>query len=377
MSASVSAHLRQLEFGETRIPYHYGVGLEGGIPDLLRQGLGDADVLLFLVDGRLADTYQRLARHLRPAFEVSSIEFEPSEYAKNLNAVGDIMEQAVARGVTRKSVIVALGGGTIGNIAGMVAALLFRGIRLVHLPTTPVGAFDSVISLKQAVNLTAGKNLCGTFFAPTLVACDLDWLTTVPARLLRTSLVEMAKNVLTTSPGQERKFLAATELLTADQARALEAFLEIGISAKQPLLRADGKEKREALVFEYGHTVGHAIELASAGTVGHGEAVGWGMLVAAEISRARLDLSAEDLHTHTRLMGALGITRTTRPAVDLAAVGELVAKDNKRGYIACGPDEVAMVLLRSVGEVACSAPGMPLVPVPVEVLDGALRTVLG
>lgn len=172
----------RLTFGEDEVPYLYGTDCVPELADAVLGQLGDVDALLFVVDaqvsGHATAVVRRLARQVR--VEVHTVAAHESH--KTLGTVQAIMDDAVARGLTRRSAVVAMGGGMVGNLAGLAAALLYRGIRLVHLPTTPVAAFDSTVSLKQGVNLGAGKNLCGTYFVPTLVACDLAWLATVPCR---------------------------------------------------------------------------------------------------------------------------------------------------------------------------------------------------
>jgi 3-dehydroquinate synthase/2-deoxy-scyllo-inosose synthase len=275
------------------------------------------------------------------------------------------MEFAAGRRLGRDGVVVAMGGGLVGNVAGLAAALLYRGTALIHLPTTPVAAFDAVLSLKQGVNLCHGKNLCGTYFAPTLIACDLAWLTTIPRADLLTGLAEMAKNVLAVVPGHEPALVRAVDRLRDHPDEALAGLCEIGLAAKAPFLVRDPLEKREALVFEYGHTVGHAIEFMSAGRTGHGEAVGWGMLVAAEVSRrlGRLDQDGVDRHHRVLSMLELPPPGTALGPVDPSGLAKLLSTDNKRGYLHTADDEVLMVLLDEPGRPAVSPAGFPLTPV--------------
>lgn len=374
----------RLVIGDAEIPYLYGTDCVPELTDAVLDRLGDVDALLFVVDtrvtGHAAAFVRRLARQVR--VEVRAVTAHDPQ--KTLGTVQAVMDDAVARGVTRRSAVVAMGGGTVGNIAGLVAALLYRGIRLVHLPTTPVAAFDSTVSLKQGVNLGAGKNLCGTYFTPTLVACDLAWLATVPRADMLTGLAEMVKNVLVAAPEFEPKLIRAFDALSRRPAEALRWLLEIGIEAKVPYLRTDPHERREALVFEYGHTAGHAIEFASGGRIGHGEAVAWGMLAAAEVARRHHGLSATDVATHRRLVARLELPDPTRRLADLdrAALRAVLEADNKRGYARCGPDEVLMVLLAEVGRPlgatakgAAPMPAPPLVPVPTQTLLDAIDAI--
>jgi 3-dehydroquinate synthetase len=369
---------RQLTFGDTRVPYRYGTDCAGPLVDTVARRLAGADAALVVVDRQVKDHADALlpglARHLR----VETFTLDATEGHKTLPSVHAILEHATRQRLTRRSAIVAIGGGTAGNIAGLAAALLYRGTRLVHLPTTPVAAFDAVISIKQGVNLAAGKNLCGTYHTPVLIACDLRWLATVPPAHLRTGLAEMAKNVLVAAPRLEGLFARAVGRLEHDLPAALRDLLTIGIDAKAPYLSGDPHERGPAVVFEYGHTAGHAIEFTSGGAIGHGEAVAWGMLVAAEVSRRVRDPDPAVAAAHHRLTALLDLPapRARFDRIDRRAVRDALLADNKRGHAPCGPDEVLMVLLDGLGRPASDDGRLPLVRVPVDVVMAALDAVL-
>lgn len=122
---------------------------------------------------------------------------DDGESTKSIGMVEHLAQEMVRAGIDRRGAIVAVGGGVIGNLAGLTAALLFRGIRLVHVPTTLIAAADSVASLKQAVNLPQGKNLLGCFHTPTSILIDLNFLQTLPVAQMRSGMCEMIKNALT------------------------------------------------------------------------------------------------------------------------------------------------------------------------------------
>jgi 3-dehydroquinate synthase/2-deoxy-scyllo-inosose synthase len=366
---------RWLVFGDTKVPYLYGVACADRLAEAILDRLGDLDAVLFVVDSRATEHTHAVVARLSQRVRVEVLVLESSERAKTLATVASILDTATAHGLTRRSVIVAMGGGTVGNLAGLAAALLFRGIRLVHLPTTPVAAFDSVISIKQGVNLNAGKNLCGTYFAPALIACDLTWLTTVPAADLRTGLAEMVKNVLVIAPELEAKLVGAFRMLQAAPSVALRDLLEIGIDAKAPWLADDPHERRAAVIFEYGHTAGHAIEFTSGGAISHGEAVAWGMLVAAEVARRRHGLPDHEVARHHRLVALLDLPDPAHrlAALDRQALRSVLEKDNKRGHAPCAADEVLMVLPGPAPAPSATTP--PLVAVPTEAVLDAIDVV--
>lgn len=357
------------------VPYVYGIDCTTPLVQAIVERCGTE--IVFVLDhrvrGHAAPVLSALGRHRR----VEPFVVEATEPGKTLSLVEAILEFAAARRMTRDCVVVAMGGGLVGNVAGLAAAMLYRGTALIHLPTTPVAAFDAVLSLKQGVNLSHGKNLCGTYFAPSLVACDLTWLATMPPADLLTGLAEMAKNVLAVVPEHEHTLIDAMRRLRSNPVEALARLCEIGLAAKTPLLAHDPYEKNEALVFEYGHTVGHAIEFASAGRIGHGEAVAWGMLVAAEVSRSSGRLDDAGVEMHRRVLSELELPS---PGLALGSIGQpaltaLLHADSKRGYVHSAPDEVPMVLLDGPGRPVVSATGHPLTPVHRDLVIAAFQAV--
>ncbi|WP_406739523.1 iron-containing alcohol dehydrogenase (plasmid) [Streptomyces sp. NBC_00853] len=365
-----------LRFGSEGFRYFYGFDCGYSFADMLAEEMPHRSSFLLLIDSGVVPHAEKLISSFTGGPNIHSIIVDSRERHKGLPLVEKIMNEAVSAGITRNSAVLAMGGGVLGNIAGMVAALMYRGLPLVHLPTTPVSAFDSVLSAKQAVNLTHGKNLCGTFLTPSLVACDLAWLETVPRDQMLTGVAEMAKNVLCVTPRETERFLESVTQIERDPQSSLRALLEIGISAKAPFLEIDPKEKEEALVFEYGHTVGHAIEFASQGCITHGEAVGWGMLAAAEVAAQLYGLSQSAVDLHHKLVDALGLDRGRLSSLSGSSVKSFLRKDNKRGYINTSDDSVAMVLLDSLGN-PVKHNNRPLVSVPSSVVDSAIDSLLG
>ncbi|AVT28835.1 MULTISPECIES: hypothetical protein [unclassified Plantactinospora] len=370
---------RTLTLDGARVPYRYGIDCAAAVAQSVEAECGGSGSVLFVVDRHALPHAEPVMRRLAGRARLERFVLDAVEPRKTLAAVQEILEFAVERRVRRGSLVVAMGGGLVGNVAGLTAALLYRGTRLVHLPTTPVAAFDSVLSLKQGVNLSGGKNLCGTYFPPSLIACDLGWLRSVPHPQMLTGLAEMAKNVLIAMPRLEDQFVGAVKALVDRPTDGLLDLLDIGITAKASYLETDPRERRQALIFEYGHTVGHALEFTSRGGMGHGEAVAWGMLVAATISATAYGLPDRELDRHRFLVSLLELPDPARRfhALDLAAVRAVLAMDNKRGYIRCAQHEIPMVLLGADGRPVSAPDGHPLVAVPEAIVGTALRAVAG
>lgn len=363
---------RWVQFGEVRYPFRHGVDCTDAIVDALCAL--EPDRFVFVVDGAVASTHAvPVLERLRRRASVIEVSLPASERTKSIELVASTLELAFRAGMTRRSCVVAMGGGVVGNMAGLAAALAFRGVRLVHLPTTIIAAMDSVLSLKQAVNGRLGKNLVGTFHAPTAVMLDLRWLTTLAPRDVRSGLCELAKNALAIVP--ESLGLVTDAGRSAESGLSVEplgALVGPAIDAKLRVMGSDAREKQRGLVLEYGHTVGHAIELAAPGLLGHGEAVGIGMLVAADVAARRFGLPEADVDAHRRVLGAIGVTSAMVRHVPPARVLELLPFDNKRGYLAPAPDEVPMILLERVGHVRGDS--LPLTPVKLSDVADALAS---
>ncbi|WP_156755501.1 2-deoxy-scyllo-inosose synthase [Actinokineospora pegani] len=369
---------RRIRIGDSDFPYYHGIDCADRVLDEL--ATMDADLFVVVTDDTVLGLHGgRLLTGLRELAPVEVLSHPPGESMKTLTVLSECLRRALAAGATRRSVVIGLGGGVPGNLAGVVAALMFRGVRLVHIPTTTTAAMDSVLSLKQAINSDIGKNHIGTYLAPHAVFTDVAMLATLPERELRSGLCEAAKNCLAIWPRALptlRKVLAEGTLATPE---SLLWLLEESIAAKSRVTVDDTREQRGGLVLEYGHTVGHAVELADhrlrgAEGVSHGEAIAFGMLVAATISLARGWLSPADAEVHHEVVAALGAPVRLPEGVSIDDVLAVVRDDNKRGYLALAPDSLAFVLLRDLGSPA-GDPQLPLVPVTLEEVRAALVAV--
>ncbi|MGU3495498.1 iron-containing alcohol dehydrogenase [Xanthobacteraceae bacterium A53D] len=338
-------------------------------PDRIAEAISalEPDRLLVLSDDRVLDAcggaLLPLLRNLCPVHVISGPD---GEGLKSLAYMSACLEDALAWGVTRRTVVVGFGGGVVGNLAGLIAALLFRGLRLVQVPTTLLAMHDSVLSLKQAVNSAVGKNLIGTYYVPQAILIDTGFLDTLPLREWRSGLAEAIKNALTLDPGMIPRLRAMLSPSLALSAEDRLWLLETCLDAKCRIMAEDRCEKKAAIVLEYGHTVGHAVELAAAHnraveTISHGEAVGLGMLAAARIATAHHGLPAQDADLHRDLLARMDARLELPRDLPTSEVMALVARDNKRGYIRLRDNQAAMVLLNGIGRVA-GDPALPLVP---------------
>jgi 3-dehydroquinate synthase len=210
--------------------------------------------------------------------------FDDGEPAKNMRTVEALCRALTRGGVDRKALIVAVGGGVVGDVAGFVAASYLRGVGLVHVPTTVVAQVDSAIGGKTGVNLPEGKNLVGAFYAPRLVMTDYELLRSLPEREYRSGLAEVVKYGVIA----DARFFAFLEKNVAKVLRrdrgALEYLIPRCAAIKAAVVSKDEREAGLREILNYGHTFGHALEsVTKYRRYKHGEAVAWGMMMAARL----------------------------------------------------------------------------------------------
>jgi len=214
------------------------------------------------------------------------LEMDDGEPAKKLATVEQLAEQMVNAGADRKSVVVAFGGGVIGDSAGFLAAMFMRGVPVIQIPTTLLAQVDASIGGKTGVNLRAGKNLIGAFHQPLAVLVDPELLRTLDEREFRSGLFEALKCGVI----RDDKLFSIMEnnvenILKWDR-DAMTSIIRAAIEVKAQVVSKDEKESGLRRILNYGHTIGHAIESATGySQLLHGEAVAWGMIAAAEIAR--------------------------------------------------------------------------------------------
>lgn len=208
--------------------------------------------------------------------------FDDAEAAKNLNSVEEIARSLVGAGADRRAVVVAIGGGVVGDVAGFAAASYLRGVALVHVPTTLVAQTDSAVGGKTGVNLPEGKNLVGAFYPAKLVVVDTNLLDTLPEREYRGGLAEVVKYGVIADAKLFGFLEKNFEKLLKRDARALEQVIARSLEIKAEVVGKDERESGLREILNFGHTFGHALESATGyKKYQHGEAVAWGMMVAA------------------------------------------------------------------------------------------------
>jgi 3-dehydroquinate synthase len=230
------------------------------------------------------------------------------EEAKSLQTMTALQRQLATQEAHRDDVVIALGGGAVGDLAGFVAATYMRGVPFVQAPTTLTAQVDAAIGGKTAVNLPEGKNLVGAFHQPVAVIADVATLATLPERDYRSGLAEVAKYGITLDLELLDQLERDPAPVLARDAATLEPLVARCVRAKAAVVAEDERDVGRRLVLNYGHTLGHALERIDAFTGrSHGEAIAVGMVFAARLAEL-LDRAADGLVArHVRLLTALGL----------------------------------------------------------------------
>jgi len=220
-------------------------------------------------------------------YDCAVLEMADGESSKRLATAEGLARKLVRLGADRRSVVIALGGGVVGDVAGFLASIFMRGIPVIQVPTTLVAQVDSSIGGKTGVNLVSGKNLLGTFHQPLAVIADPDVLSTLSEREYRSGLFEAMKYGVIRNPQIFDLMETNREALLRRDAEILEQLIVECVRVKADVVSADEREGGERRILNYGHTIGHALESATSYKhFLHGEAVGWGMIAAAMIGRS-------------------------------------------------------------------------------------------
>lgn len=344
----------------TPIYFGHGAVTDGDrVTTMLRAHAASRHILI--ADERVHRMYgdSLVGRLRRAGVDIAVCTVAPEETSKSADTYLRLVETVLRSGIDKASHVLTLGGGMVNNLGGFVAATVFRGLPLIHLPSSLMAQLDAAVDVRQAINHGSGKNLIGAMYAPKAVVIDPSLLTTLPLRHLRSGLAEAIKHALT----QSRPFWRylrehATQIRDQDFLRYV---VRETIRRKLVLLRrraADGGE----FLLQYGHCIGHAIETATCYRYSHGEAIAIGMTVSAQIA-VDLGISAPALvEEHRAIFRAYGLPSRLRRDVDVDAVVALALKDK---YAAS--NTLRMAVLRRIG-CAYESPAGTFVGIPPSLL---------
>jgi 3-dehydroquinate synthase len=344
--ASTTVAPRTLEVATSQGTYPVRIG-EGLLAEVgpLAAGAVTGRRALIISDSTVAPLWVLpVVEALRAAgFTVTTSTFAAGEASKTLETFGACLECAVTAGLGRRDLIVALGGGVVGDVAGFVAASYLRGVRYIQVPTSLLAMVDSSVGGKTAVDLPAGKNLCGAFWQPSAVVADVACLTTIEPALLTDSVGEVIKYGVLKEPVL-LDLLTATPLTPTTAPATLAQVVARCIAIKQQVVEADERESGLRQTLNLGHTFGHAIEAASEFELGHGTCVAIGTCMMARASYARGRCSRATVEAIEATCRAQGLPiNVEAPAPALAPY---LAHDKK-----AQDGNVTLVTIRALGQV--------------------------
>ena len=338
----------RVSLGHRSYSIHVGSGL---LPALgracARLGLGRRCALI--TDAHVAPLFAKaaLASLEAAGFEVVSVTVPAGERAKSLAVVAGCYDQLAAHRLERKSFVVALGGGVVGDLAGFVAATYLRGVEFVQVPMTLLAQVDSSVGGKVGVNLKAGKNLVGAFHQPRVVLCDPDTFESLPDREFRAGLAEVIKYGIICDAALFRRLERDLDRILARDPAILASVVARCCAIKADVVSQDETETGLRAILNFGHTIGHGLEaISSYGKYLHGEAISIGQVAAAHLSVAT-GLKAVDVARIRELFARAGLPVTVK----------LKASERARLFAAMKVDKkvsggaVKFVLAKRIGEV--------------------------
>jgi 3-dehydroquinate synthase len=262
-------------------------------------------------------------------FDVALVEIPDGEAAKQLAVAARCWDAFLEAGLDRSSTVLALGGGTVGDVAGFAAATYMRGVNFVQLPTTVLAQVDSSIGGKTAIDHPKAKNLIGSFHQPRLVISDPTSIDTLPERDFRSGLAEIVKHGVVLDAAYFALLERETAAILVRDPATLEEIIGGSCRLKADVVERDERESDLRAVLNYGHTLGHALEASTAfGRWTHGEAVALGMVGEARLA-CRLGLASDDtVVRQERLLAAMGLPVAAAP-IDVDAVLAAITRDKK------------------------------------------------
>lgn len=311
-------------------PIRIGRGLLGALPDELSREF-PASTYIVLTDTCIQPLFgnalrEGLERRGRQTLLVALPPGEPSKTRESKAAIEDRMLEA---GMGRDSVLLALGGGVVGDLGGFVAATYCRGIPFFQIPTTLLAMVDSSIGGKTGVDHPAAKNWIGAYHQPSGVIMDIGTLKSLPDRQLRCGLAEVVKTGIIADPGLFRLLESRGKRVLERDEDLLVRIVERCCRVKSAIVRKDERESGLREILNFGHTIGHALEKVSGYRIPHGEAVAIGMILECRVAVEMGRLSAEAARRTGKLLEGLGLPVAIPPEIDLDALQAATRLDKK------------------------------------------------
>ena len=288
---------------------------------------------------------ETLLSHLRNIGVNSDlIAFPAGERSKNFQSVLDLSGKLLDLGVDRKTALIALGGGVAGDLAGVVASIYMRGLPCIQIPTTLIAQVDSSIGGKTAIDLPQGKNLLGTFYQPAGVFIDIKCLDTLPLSEYQNGLAEIVKYGVIDNEALFQKLEGGADLILSMNRPFLEEIIQTACRIKKDIVEKDEREQGLRRILNFGHTLGHAVEVTSGYKLSHGNAIAIGMIAVARLSTKMHGLPEEDRKRIERLIASLGINCLIPKELATEDILAALQRDKKKDG-----DTIHFVMLKKIG----------------------------
>ena len=337
----------RVNLGERSYSIHVGAGILEQAGELLRQA-GLHGKVAIITNPVVAQLYLDTVHDAlsQAGFEVSPVLLPDGEKHKNLKSLAKIYDCLIAGRLERKSCVLALGGGVIGDLAGLAAATYLRGVPYVQVPTTLLAQVDSSVGGKTGVNHQEGKNLIGAFYQPKLVLIDIAMLGSLPRREMIAGLAEVIKYGIIADPVLFSLLEQGVEKIIGLNHELLAHIVATSCAIKARVVESDEREDDYRAVLNFGHTVGHAVEAATGyRQFLHGEAVGIGMVKAAALSVSQRLCDAACLKRVTALVERAGLPTKIPPEVSPKTLIQAMEFDKK---VAAG--KIKFVMCEGIGK---------------------------
>lgn len=280
----------------------------------------------------------------RAGLKASVIEIPAGESSKNISVVMDVAGRLLAQGADRETMLVALGGGVVGDLTGFIASVYMRSVPYIQVPTTLIGQLDSAIGGKTAVDLPQGKNLLGTFYQPRAVFADVNFLDTLPDREFCNGLAEMIKYGIIEDENLFRRLEEDMDAVKSRDSALLLKIIETCCRIKKSIVEIDEGEHGLRRILNFGHTLGHALEAASEYKLSHGEGVALGMIAAARLSTRMNYLPDDESDRVKSVIAKAGLPTVIDAAFATDEVIRRFRADKKKK-----DDVIHFVLIKKIG----------------------------
>jgi 3-dehydroquinate synthase len=338
----------RVALGSRSYPIHIGTGLISS-PALYAEHLAGGGAAI-VTNEVVAPLYLQKVKLALQGARVAEIIVPDGEQAKSWQTLNHVFDALLGARCGRDTLIVALGGGVVGDLAGFAAAVYQRGVAFLQVPTTLLAQVDSSVGGKTAINHALGKNMIGAFHQPLAVISDVATLDTLPERELRSGLAEVIKHGLALDPAFFEWLESNIEKILEKDPRALAHAVRRSCELKARVVAEDERESGARALLNFGHTFGHAIEAATGyGAWLHGEAVAAGMVMAAELSALMGYVKKTDVSRVRTLLQRAGLP-VSGPALDPERLLELMALDKK-----AAKGKTRFVVLEAMGRAALRA----------------------